>query len=432
MENDVLNLESIDSLLLEPGTKGLPAGVGPITIAEARKAGWRLHRDLQMPAAILRRPALANNADWMRRFVGQMPGLVLCPHGKTTMAPQLMDRQLREGAWGMTCATIAHLRCYRRFGVQRVLFANQIVEQADAAWLAGELRDDPGFEIHIFVDSVDGVARLSDAAMQAGLERPISLLLEVGVAGGRTGVQSVTDGLAIAQYVDQAAGVELSGVATFEGVVQGKGDLGMEPHVEDLFARVGEIALSVAQQGFLRAAGPVILSAGGSRFFDLAAARLKAVDLGRETLVILRSGCYISHDAHHYEAAFRRMTERQVLTPIAGALENALEIWASVQSRPEPERAYANLGKRDVSYDIDLPYVLAARRGDNSLVGAEAHVLKLSDQHAHLSLPESSPLRFGDRLGFGISHPCTTFDKWRFLFEVDEDDMVVDIIATMF
>jgi D-serine dehydratase len=431
----MLKLESIDHLVLEAGTKGLPVGIGSISLGEARAAGWRLHGDLELPAAIVRRSALANNADWMKRFVAQVPGVVLCPHGKTTMAPQLMDRQLRDGAWGMTCATPAQLRCYRRFGVRRIIFANQIVGLADARWLAGELRDDPSFEIHIFVDSKEGVDLLCAAARQAGLDRPISLLLEVGVAEGRTGIQSLEHAITLARHIQESDGVELSGVATFEGIVKGGSDIGMEPYVEALFDFVRRVAEAIVSENLVRRDGEVILSAGGSRFFDLAAARLRAVNLDRETLIVLRSGCYISHDANHYEAAFRRMVERRALDPIPGKLENALEVWASLQSRPELGRAYANIGKRDISYDVTLPHLLAGRRAGAAIdpeAFADVRVVKLSDQHAHLAIPADSALQFGDNLSFGVSHPCTTFDKWRFLFEIDDNDIVVDIIATFF
>jgi D-serine dehydratase len=431
----MLNLESIDRLVLQPGTKGVPVGVGPISLAEARSARWRLHKDLAYPVAVLRRSALVNNANWMKRFIQPLPGVVLCPHGKTTMAPQMFDLQLRNGAWGLTCATVSHLRSYRHFGVSRIIFANQIVERSDAQWLARELRDDPTFEVYVFVDSLIGARRLAEAALETNLQRPISLLLEVGLAGGRTGVQTVEEAMALARHIKTSDGVELSGVATFEGVVPGHLDEEMEPHVEKLFAETARVTKALALEGLFRDNGDVILSAGGSRFFDLAAERLRSIDINRRKLVVLRSGCYISHDASHYEAAFKRLSERQALIPSMGRLENALEVWSSIQSRPEAERAYANIGKRDVSYDIRLPQILSGRRDDKPMSPSDldgVRVIKLSDQHAHLEVPPHSPLRFGDKLAFGISHPCTTFDKWNFLFELDDDDIVVDIIATMF
>jgi D-serine deaminase-like pyridoxal phosphate-dependent protein len=38
----------------------------------------------------------------------------------------------------------------------------------------------------------------------------------------------------------------------------------------------------------------------------------------------------------------------------------------------------------------------------------------------------------GSRLEFGISHPCTVFDKWQLIPVLDDDGRVVDLIRTFF
>lgn len=429
----MLDLKPIAEMILGPGTKGLPIGAAPLRLGDIGGAGWRLHEDLQLPAAVLRRAAIQNNADWMRRFAERF-GVMLCPHGKTTMAPQIFDRQLRDGAWGLSCATMAHLLTYRRFGVRRVIYANQIVGAGAALWLARELARDSGFEAHVFVDSVEGIDLLADAAHAAALDRPIPLLVELGAPGARTGVRGVEPAVALARHVAVSRGVALAGFAAFEGVVPGRSDAEMEPHVDAL---LGDVATAAERSTALFDEGArPILSAGGSRFFDIAAHRLCAADLGGlSPLVVLRSGCYISHDAIQYETAFQRMLERTGGTGISGRLCNALEVWAEVQSRPEAGWLYATFGKRDISYDAELPRALAYRGasgGETHVAPGDLHVRRLSDQHAHIEVKADAPYRMGDRLAFGVSHPCTTFDKWRFLFEVDEDDRVVDAIATFF
>lgn len=421
-------------MVVEAGTKGLPANIDSIRLGDIGKTGWRLHSDLQLPAAVLRRSALNNNGDWMRRFADHL-GVSLCPHGKTTMAPQLFERQLRDGAWGLSCASIGHLRLYRRFGVPRVIFANQIVSDTAALWFAQTLAADPDFEAPIFVDSIAGVDLLAAAARAAGLTRPIQLLVEIGVADGRTGVRSTEDALALARHIARADGVILSGVTTFEGVVAGKDDRDMEPHVRALFDDTARAAEAMGRERLFDPSRPVILSAGGSRFFDLAALQLRGVDVGGETQMILRSGCYISHDAIQYEQAFERMLERSGAIGIEGRLINALEVWAEVQSWPEPGWMFSNFGKRDISYDAELPEVLSLRRRNGTfepvLAGTFA-VKKLSDQHAHITVTGTPNMAIGDQIGLGVSHPCTTFDKWRILYEVDDDGAVIDAIATFF
>jgi D-serine deaminase-like pyridoxal phosphate-dependent protein len=45
---------------------------------------------------------------------------------------------------------------------------------------------------------------------------------------------------------------------------------------------------------------------------------------------------------------------------------------------------------------------------------------------------EEDALKPGDWLGCGISHPCTAFDKWRYLPLVDDDYRVTDSVETAF
>ncbi len=106
-----------------------------------------------------------------------------------------------------------------------------------------------------------------------------------------------------------------------------------------------------------------------------------------------------------------------------GGSKPALEVWAYVQSRPESGRTILTMGKRDVSYDASLPVPLHWYR-PGAMVRPEpmprGHaVLALNDQHCHLGTPGESPLQVGDMVGFGIGHPCTTFDKWGLLMVVD-------------
>lgn len=197
------------------------------------------------------------------------------------------------------------------------------------------------------------------------------------------------------------------------------------------------VARLVAQSPAASNADPLLLSAGGSEFFDIVAAGLAKADVGRPTVTVLRSGCYITHDHLHYGPAFERMLARMTFDADSGpGLVPALEVWGCVQSRPEPTRAYLTGGKRDLSHDMKLPQPIAWFRPglhDRPTTVPPGHaVTALNDQHAHLSLPADSPLRVGDFVCFGIAHPCTTFDKWKLIYVVDDDYNVIDGIRTYF
>ena len=103
-------------------------------------------------------------------------------------------------------------------------------------------------------------------------------------------------------------------------------------------------------------------------------------------------------------------------------------------SRPEPELAVVGAGKRDMGSDVELP-VPIRWRSSQARVSAplgEAVTLQLSDQHAHVRVPADHAIAVGDAVAFGVSHPCTTFDRWRAALLVDDEDRVLDVVRTYF
>jgi D-serine deaminase-like pyridoxal phosphate-dependent protein len=144
--------------------------------------------------------------------------------------------------------------------------------------------------------------------------------------------------------------------------------------------------------------------------------------------VVLRSGCYVTHDTRFYEGLSplgARATGAERLRP-------ALEAWGAVLSRPEPGLALLLLGKRDAAHDIDLPMPFAVRGRDGLRAAEGLEVVDLNDQHAFVRVPPADPLAVGDLVGCGMSHPCTAFDKWRLIPVVDDDYAVVDAVHTFF
>lgn len=430
-----LNLDPLLDEELGALVKGVPPNAAPLRLGDIGRRGWNVLRgDLPLPVAVLRRAALEHNSRWMRRFLA-MSAARFAPHGKTTMAPQLFARQLADGAWGITVATVAQLLVCRAFGVRRILLANQLVGDLEIAAVIDEHRRDPAFDFYCLVDSEEGVRRLAAPARAAALGRPIQVLVEGGYPGGRTGCRTPDEALPVARAVRAASPhLALRGVEGFEGLLTSGAAAEQDAAVASFLDELVEIARRCAGER-LFAPGPVLLSAGGSAFFDLAAARLLAVP-GAEIEVVLRSGCYLTHDAGSYRAMLERLLER---TPAARSLGDglrpALEVWAYVQSRPEPGRVIATLGKRDVGSDAGLPVLQAWHRpggaAPQSGLGLGT-VVALNDQHAHIEVVPGAPFRVGDMLGFGISHPCTTFDRWQLLYEVDEQYDVLGAVRTFF
>lgn len=432
-----MNLTEIETATIDGRWKGIPAGVPPFPLDQIGRFGWNLLAgDLPLPAAVLKDRALAHNGAWMRRFL-ELSGAVIAPHGKTTMSPQLFARQLADGAWGITLGTLHQVAVARRYGVPRILLANQIVDERGLAWLLSELARDPGFDFYCLVDSVEGVRLLSGAVQRHAPGRPLQLLLEGGYRGGRTGCRTVDQALEVAEAVRSASpAVSLRGVEGFEGIPPGTTEAECEAGVEVFLRFLRDIARA-CDAADLFAPGPVVLSAGGSAYYDMVADMLGPAALNRETLLVLRSGCYLTHDSGTYRAAFQRLLERKPEARSLGpGLQPALELWAQVQSRPEPARAILSLGKRDASYDSGLPVPLWWHRrgtaGAPQPVAPGHTVVAMNDQHGYLDLPADSPLAVGDLVGLGISHPCLTFDKWQILPVVDDSYAVLGAVRTFF
>ncbi|TPE58577.1 amino acid deaminase [Sandaracinobacter neustonicus] len=409
-------------------TKGIPAGGAPITAGELAARQWRVTReDLMLPVALLRKSALLHNSDWMRRFTA-LTGVRLAPHGKTTMSPELFAMQMADGAWGMTAATPGHVRIYREFGLQRILLANQLVGRQAIAYVAGELARDAGFDFYCLVDSVRGVEILEAGLSRTPAGRPLQVLIELGYAGGRSGLRDDAEALQLARRIAASPLLSLRGIEAFEGIVQSRDEA--ETLVGGLLHRIRALGEAVLAEGLFE--GRPILSAGGSSFFDLVAGDLSAPAFD----VVLRSGCYLVHDSHFYRDLVERLIRRSPAAASLGeGLRPALEIWAHVLSRPEPTRLLAGLGKRDTSDDVRPPTPLGWCRPELGETVQPLHghkVVRLDDQHAYLDIPADSPLQAGDMISFGISHPCTTFDKWRTIFIVDDDLTVIDAITTCF
>jgi D-serine dehydratase len=401
---------------LDQRDRWLPPGAGEVPLDRVSARGWHALTDLLFPVLVLKERALTHNLDLMARFC-RASGVSLAPHGKTTMSPQLIARQLDAGAWGVTAASPAQARLFRGFGVERIVIANQVVDPLGLEWLAGELGG-----ISCLVDSVRAVELMDGGLAGRG---PVNVLVEMGLAGGRTGCRTLEDGRRVAEAVGRSRSLRLAGVECFEGVISEPGD-----RVDGVLRDVRGLTESLGREGAFDGLDEVLVTAGGSSFFDRVVHHLAGGwSLGRPVRVVLRSGCYLTHDHGSYE----RLSPFGGRLPDWEPLRQAMEVWGLVHSRPEPDLAIVGFGKRDVSYDMGLPRPLTVRSRDGAVRSAtRMEVFRLNDQHAYLRLPADDELAVGDAVGCGLAHPCTVFDKWRSMPVVDDDYRVLGAVRTYF
>ena len=430
-----MNTQDLLDPIIGPGYKGFPLGHRALRRSEVGNAGWNvLAGDLPFPIALLKRDAVAHNLAWMQQQVRQW-GIDLAPHGKTTMSPQLFTRQLEAGAWGLTFATVTQLAVGVAAGARRTLIANQVLGDADLAAIQQLLRAHADLRIAFLVDSPAQLALIEAWAARYPGSVPFEVLLEVGLVGGRTGCRTHDEAVALATRLHASTSVKLVGIECYEGL-GAKGNTEADaPYAAALMDRVEAIARLCDAQNLFDT-DEVLLSAGGSAIFDLVATRLNPT-LGRPVRGLLRSGCYVTHDHGNYKR-YVNTVESRLGCARGESLRPALEVWALVQSCPEPGLAILAAGRRDLSFDIEMPIPFArAARGAMSThaVPASWKITGLNDQHAYLRWSDDDGAEapaVGERVGLGISHPCTTFDKWHWMPMVDDDYRVVDAAVMHF
>jgi D-serine dehydratase len=430
-----MNADDLLDPLIGPGFKGFPHGRPALRRSAIAQAGWNvLAGDLPLPIALLKRDAVAHNVDWLQRQARHW-GIDLAPHGKTTMSPQLFQRQLDAGAWGISFATVTQLAVGVAAGVRRALIANQVLGDADLAAIQQLLREHAGLRVVFLVDSAAQLALIEDWSARHAGGVPFEVLLEIGLPGGRTGCRTHDEALALAQRLHASAAVAFVGIECYEGL-GAKGNTEADvPYANALMDRVEAIAQACDARGLFDA-DEVLLSAGGSAIFDLVATRLKPA-LGRPVRGLLRSGCYVTHDHGNYKR-FVSVVEARLGCAPGEALRPALEVWTQVQSCPEPGLALLAAGRRDLSFDIEMPIPLLRAALDAMVphaVPASWKIVALNDQHAHLrwdAAHAGEEPQVGERVALGISHPCTTFDKWHWMPMVDDHYRVVDAVVMHF
>ena len=392
----------------------------------ATQPGDHLVRDVSLPALVIHDKALEHNLRWMQKFVSDS-GAELAPHGKTSMVPALFRRQLQHGAWGMTLATAVQTRAAYAHGVRRVLMANQLVGAPNMAIIA-EMLGDGMFDFHCMVDHPDNVAALGEFFGGKGLQ--LNVMIEYGVVGGRCGCRSEADVMALADAIAAQPALKLTGIEGYEGVIHGDQAVA---GIREFATSLVRLAVTLQDKDAFALERPIV-TASGSAWYDLIAEEFDKQQVRERFLSVLRPGSYVVHDHGIYKEAQCCVLDRR--QDLSEGLQPAMEVWAHVQSMPEPGFAVIAMGKRDVAFDAGMPNPI--RRYRPGTVPAQSDdvsacaVTAVMDQHAFMTVAPGRELKVGDIVSFGTSHPCLTFDKWRTGCLVGDDLCVIESFETCF
>ncbi|EJY1762071.1 TPA: amino acid deaminase [Klebsiella oxytoca] len=382
-----------------------------------------LAEEVCLPAALLKKTALENNIAWMQRYADAR-GISLAPHGKTTMTPWIFQAQQRAGAWGIGVGSAWQASAAMASGVERVLMVNQLVGRANMQAVSRLKAHYRTAEFICCIDSLANARALS--AFFSERQQTLDVLIEQGVAGGRCGCRSVEDALALAQAAAELPGLRLRGLELYEGVLHGDDP---QPQVEALLRQAADLACRMEHL----VEGEFVLTGAGTVWYDVVCNIWLAAKKPARCRIVIRPGCYITHDRGIYDIAQKALVARDpIACDLGGDLTSALELMAMVQSVPEADRAVVNFGKRDCAFDAGLPQPVARYRNGAQLSAEGIESVGIMDQHCMLRLAPGSDVQVGDILVFGTSHPCLTFDKWKTLLLVDEQYNVLEELDTLF
>ncbi len=425
--------------LLDSRTKGIPVHAGKFSAADISEQEFvPANGRLQYPILTLDERTFTQNLNEMLAYAAEH-GAVLAPHGKTPMAPQLAHRVVEAGGWGVSSASLQQTTVFLEAGLKNVILANQVGARDSVAQLASLAKMYPDAALLCFVDSLDAIAAFN--GLLEGVSN-LGLLVETGVPGGRNGHRDCASALDALELIESLLGAErIAGVAAYEGAALGPDMAKSVSAADELMALTAQTFMSARQKNPDR---ELVLTAGGSVLYDLVTSRLGPVAAADgNTRFVLRGGAFLFHDHGIYDRLIHEMDARSgyrrngKVASAAATYQPALRLWAQVQSRPEPDLAIAGFGMRDTSHDVGLPTVLCIHRDGEQVATSQSApvdvtVQKLNDQHGFLKIDPETDLRVGDILEMGISHPCTCLDKWRVIYGIDANGMIVAAYQTYF
>ncbi|MGF1790363.1 amino acid deaminase [Photobacterium profundum] len=403
-----------------PGTKGVWSSEKP----DGKYS--LINEDISLPAAVIKQSALTNNMEWMQTFANHHQ-VKLSPHGKTTMTPAFFEQQLQAGAWGLTVATAPHVQAAAEGGAENIMMANQLVGKANMGMVANVIQQN-GVNFYCCVDSTDNVDQLNQFFVDVGIT--LNVLIEAGVESGRCGCRTPEEVITLAHHINNLPALNLAGIEVYEGVIHGDN---AEQDIRQFLAQTIQTVELLIEEKLITDTNPIITGAG-SAWYDVVAESFAAC---QHLTAIIRPGCYVIHDTGIYEDAQNLVMGRAeqnhgYACELGGNLESALEVWAYVLSRPETNKAVIGLGKRDVAFDAGLPIPERGYRNGEAISVKGLVATAIMDQHIFVTVPDGVDLKVGDMIAFSTSHPCLTFDKWKYLCVSDDEHSVTQFVETCF
>ena len=340
--------------------------------------------DIPTPALTIDVLVMERNIRRMAEFFADGP-CRLRPHFKAHKTPEIARRQLAAGSCvGLTSATVGEAEVAAGL-CDDILIANQVIGLNKCARVAALAKS--GIDVKIGVDSEFGLEQVAQAAQDAGTT--VGVLVEVNV-GFRCGVAPGEPAVALARRVADTAGIELRGLAGYEGHA-----VGLEDRAQRESAARGAMERLLAGASALREAGlPCdIVSAGGTGTYDIT---------GRtDGVTEIQAGSYVLMDTAYGKLDL--------------PFEKAFSVLGTVISRPRPNLCVADCGHKSCTQDHGMPDVRDV---------PDASVMFLADEHALITVPPECPLAPGDRVQIWPSHIDPTINLHDVFYALEGDTVM--------
>jgi D-serine deaminase-like pyridoxal phosphate-dependent protein len=294
--------------------------------------------------------------------------------------PRFAKRQIELGAVGITAQKLGEAEVMADAGIADIFVPYNIVGRTKLARLAAL---NERITISVTADSPDTVTGY--AATFLGRSKPLTVLVECDTGGGRCGVQSPAQALALARHIVMSPGLQFGGLMTYPA--RGK-FAEADRWLADAKALIEEAGIPM----------PRITSGNSPDIWHT----------GDSVVTERRPGTYIYFD------------RSQVAFGVATFADCALTVLATVISRPTATRAVIDAGSKSLSSDTLGLTGFGAIQGREDIV-----VAALSEEHGVIELPEPSDSpRIGDRVRIIPNHVCVVSNLFDVVHLVGADGEV--------
>ncbi len=355
------------------------------------------------PALVCDFAVLMENIERMAT-VAALGGVSLRPHLKSHKSAFIARRQLDAGAVGLSFAKLAEAEAVvERLAADgdpsslSVLLTSPIVGISATTRAAALARR---CELMIVVDHVGGVDEVAAVLDEA---TSITVLCDVDVGQGRTGVTGPREALAVVARIVQCEGLEFGGVQGYGG------------HLQHLVGRDERRAATVAAMNRLRVVvdeledhgHEVGLRTGGGT-------GTTSIDIELGLLNELQPGSYVFMD-REYRDALRDDPE--------GRFGRSLSLATSVVSANHTGFVTVDAGLKSMATDAGAPTVIGLE--------SQCEYRFFGDEHGLITNPSGPPFERGDRLHLLPAHCDPTVDRYDDIWLVEGDVVigVIDVVA---